>query len=218
MIVTPAQASAIHTGRKTRHTRPLHTTALKPGHDYPVNPGKGKPASCRLRVLSAAVERLGNLTYKDAVAEGFKTTGAFKVAWIRAHDYAWIKRELVDLAAVFDDHCSCVDWMLVKRFDTHWADQLAHVITFERVVDEPRFMADQRRANAGQYVRSPSRSIDSTAECVDEAFQARITAHAAKRGAEMRARARAGVEAEMARRKAERGRSMRLPPAQRRAA
>lgn len=216
MIVTPAQAGAIHTGRKTRHTRPLHTTALKPGHDYPVSPGKGKPASCRLRVLSAAVERLGDLTYRDAVAEGFKTTGAFKVAWIRAHDHAWIKRELVDLAAIFDDHCSCVDWILVKRFDTHWADQLAHVITFARVVDEPRFMAPQGRGS--DYTTSRTWSIDPSAECVDEAFQDRISAKASEQGAAMRRQARAPEEAERARRKAERGRSMRLPPHTRRAA
>lgn len=149
---------------------------------------------------------------------GYRTSGEAKCAFVRSHDAKWVKRELVDLAEVFDDGCSVVDWLLVRRFDTYWGHRFVQVCTVKRVVDEPRFLADQRRSNAGQYTRSASRSIDPTAEAIDSATQERYSAKASERDHAMRASFKQDLSAERARKKAERGRSMRLPPYARRAA
>ena len=218
MIVSKALANALATGRATQLRRPHHMTPLKPQHTYSVMPGVGRPAECRVTVLEARVTVCADLSYEDARAMGYRTSGEAKAAWVRTHDRAWVKRELIDLAEAFDDGCSVVDWLLVKRFDTHWASKLVQVVTVKRVVDEPRFLADQRRSNAGQYTRSASRSIDPTAEAVDEMTQERYSRQASERDAATRASFQRDLAAEQAKRKAERGRSMRLPPYARRAA
>ena len=92
------------------------------------------------------------------------------------------------------------------------------VVVVKRVVDEPRFLADQRRSHADNYTRAKSRSIDPTVECADEAFQERISKKARADSLAKRVSFQQDLAAEQAKRKAERGRSMRLPPYARRAA
>lgn len=191
VIVSKDLARKLATGRATQLRRPYNLTPLKPQHVYSVMGGQGKPAECRIVVLAAWISRCVNLTYGDALAMGYRTSGDAKVAWVRTHDRRWIKRELVELASAFDDGTvSVVDWILVKRFDEHWADRLCQVVTVKRVMDEPRFMADQRRSNAGQYTRSAARSIDPVAECVDAAYQERLSAKASEDGEKQRVQQR----------------------------
>lgn len=188
MIVNQDLARKLASGRATQLRRPHNMAPLKPQHTYSVMPGHGKPAACRITVLEARVTHLGDLSFEDARAMGHTSTGWAKAAWVRAHDAKWMKRELVELAEAFDDGtASVVDWILVRRFDEHWAHRLVQVVTVKRVVDEPRFMADQRRANAGSYTRSPARSIDPVAECIDEVTQERYSAKASERDAAVRA-------------------------------
>lgn len=219
VIVSKALANALASGRATQLRRPHHMLKLlKSQHTYSVMSGPGKPAECRVTVLEARIAAADDLSYLDARAMGYRTTAEAKAAWVRTYDKAWIRRELIELASAFDDDtCSVVDWLLVKRFDTRWAWRSVQVVTVKRVVDEPRFLADQRRSNAGSYTRSAARSIDPTAECIDEATQRRYADAARPEGEQMRAGLRNDVEAERARRKAERGRSMRVPPYARRA-
>ena len=219
MIVNQDLARKLASGRATQLRRPVSMAPLKTQHVYSVMPGHGQPAMCRVTVLEAHVTHLGDLGYVDAKALGHTSTGWAKCAWVRAHDAKWMRAELVELASAFDDGTvSVVDWILVRRFDEHWAHRLVQVVTVKRVVDEPRFMADQRRANAGQYTRSAARSIDREAECIDVATQERYSAQASARDAVGRAEVQRDLAAEQAKRKAERGRSMRLPPYARRAA
>lgn len=219
MIVNQDLARKLATGRATQLRRPVSMAPLKPQHTYSVMPGHGRPAACRVTVLEAHVTHLGDLSYKDAKAMGHTSTGWFKAAWVRSHDAKWMRRELVELASAFDDGTvSVVDWILVRRFDEVWSNRLVQVVTVKRVVDEPRFLADQRRSNAGSYTRSAARSIDPTAECIDVVTQERYSAQASARDAVGRAVVQRDLAAEQARRKAERGRSMRLPPYARRAA
>lgn len=198
VIVSKALANALATGRATQLRRLIPKQSLvREQHTYSVMPGPGRPAECRVTVLRTRVAPCSDLTYQDARAMGYRTSGEAKAAWVRERDQVWMKRELVELAEVFDDGCSVVDWILVRRFDTYWAHRFVQVATVKRVVDEPRFLADQRRANAGQYVRSPARSIDPSAECPDEAWQERHSAKVSAQGDELRRRqvARARAEA-----------------------
>lgn len=217
MIVSKALANALATGRATQIRRPHSMSPLKPQHTYSVMPGIGRLAECRVTVLEARVTVAGDLSYLDARAMGYRTSGEAKCAWVRAHDAKWIRRELINLAEVFDDGCSVVDWLLVRRFDERWASRLVQVVVVKRVVDEPRFLADQRRSRADNYTRAKSRAIDYV-ECVDEATQERLSRKAREESLAKRVSFQRDLAAEQAKRKAERGRSMRLPPYARRAA
>ena len=178
------------TGRKTQTRRPVKAgkpCRYKVGHDYAVQPGYGREGIARLKVLSVREEICGDISYTDARAEGFKTTAEFKRYFVRLHDKAWIKRELIDLVSVYDDKQSIVDWILLERFERRHAFKPVHVITFELLRDEPRYLATQRdilsgRADDGEYTLQRHRAIDEL-EVVDEITPARF----AKKAEEQRA-------------------------------
>jgi hypothetical protein len=147
------------------------TTTSKTGHDYPIRPGQ-RAAVCRVTILSAREEPAGHITYKDARAEGYKTTVDWKAGWVRQYDKAWLRRnpdlEPADLA---------------ERFDTRHATTPTVVLTLKLVTDEPRWLATQRdtltgRCLPGGYTAQRGRAADDL-EVVDPATQARITAIAA---------------------------------------
>ncbi len=55
------------------------------GHHYAVQPARGKPQICRITVLDRRRERLRDLSYEDAIAEGFRTRADFARYWMRLH-------------------------------------------------------------------------------------------------------------------------------------
>lgn len=61
-------------GTKTQTRR--RSDRYRPGRTYAVQPGRGKRAIGRIRVLDVRPERLMDITEDDARAEGFKTQGA----------------------------------------------------------------------------------------------------------------------------------------------
>lgn len=89
MIFTPANARQISRGQKTQTRRPIKPgetkCRYKPGHTYAVQPGRGKPSVCRIEILTVAEQRLGDLTYQDARAEGYKIRDDFWAAWADIH-------------------------------------------------------------------------------------------------------------------------------------
>lgn len=169
MIVTPQEARRIIQGRQTQLR--ILSPAPHAGTDTPIQPGWHKPTVGRARIHSTRQQRLGDITFHEACAEGHRHTGMFKVAWVRQHDPHWINRHKVDLVAVYDDHCSIVDWILCKRFDEHWADEVCTVLELQAIHDEPRYLATQRDTLTGHadrgYTTRPSRAIDDL-ECVDD--------------------------------------------------
>lgn len=105
MIFRPKLAEVVMDGRKTVTRRLVSDNPrspwweggckLVPGRTYAVCPGRGKPASGRVRVLSVRTERLGDVfgdtlsvyDYRragevEARREGFPTAIAFKLAWL----------------------------------------------------------------------------------------------------------------------------------------
>ncbi len=89
MIFTPAEARKIIRGEKTMTRRPIKPgekhCRYQEGRDYAVQPGRGKPETCRILILTIEDQALGDLTYRDARAEGFKTRQDFKTAWTEIH-------------------------------------------------------------------------------------------------------------------------------------
>ena len=91
MIFRPELARKIIRGEKTMTRRPIKPgekhCRYQEGRDYAVQPGSGKPESCRILILTVEGQALGDLTYRDARAEGFKTRQDFQAYWAGLHGY-----------------------------------------------------------------------------------------------------------------------------------
>ncbi|MDQ3933412.1 MAG: ASCH domain-containing protein [Actinomycetota bacterium] len=85
MIFRPRLIHAIAQGKKTMTRRPLKSNdevcRYRVGHDYAIQPGRGKPAVARITITDVRRERLGELTFNDARAEGFRTRAEFFEYW-----------------------------------------------------------------------------------------------------------------------------------------
>lgn len=196
-------ARAIAAGRVTqyRHAR----TTLKPGHDYPVQPALGKPATCRVTITETRDQLAGEATFFDARAEGYKTTEAWKAAWVRQYDRPWVKRQ-PQARAHDDDH-------MASRFDARHANTLTQVVTLKVLSDESRYLASQRdiltgRCDSQEYTTRRGRAIDEL-EVVDNATVERWALKAYEVSETQRQAVREGQAEHKAHAKAQRGRSFR---------
>lgn len=100
MIFSPAHARLVLEGRKSqtrRRVRPGETVCRwVPGRSYSVQHDRGKRAVGRLVVVSVAQQPLGDLTLRDARAEGFRTRREFRDHWHRlfpdmtGRDVVWV--------------------------------------------------------------------------------------------------------------------------------
>lgn len=165
MIFTPPQARAIARGAVTQARRPATQLRCRYriGHDYAVQPGLGRDAVCRVKILGTRRHPAGEITFRDARAEGYRTTDEWKMAWVRQYDRAWLDEHKVDLVSVFDDTVSIVNWILLKRFKQRHAHRDVWALVFE-IADETRYLAHPT-ARSGDYTNHPARAIDPE-ECV----------------------------------------------------
>lgn len=108
MIFKPEMVEKILGGEKTVTRRPVKfdavTSAWLPcryevGKDYAVQPGRGKKAVGRIRVLSVVRRRIELFTLssrvREAQREGFKDWWAFKRYWTALYG-SWDAAQLVD--------------------------------------------------------------------------------------------------------------------------
>lgn len=185
MIFRPELVRLIRQGRKTQTRRPTRNDEpcrYKRGKSYAVQPGRGKPATCRIYVDHVRQERLGDIAFTDARAEGFPTTDDFKAAWVEIHDAKWLEHEIAMLDEAENDDGVVLDrdtWLLrrsLDMFDRRHADRTVWVIAF-RLDATPvgRFLALQ---SDELYTSSPARALPGEPEAVDEDTQNRITENA----------------------------------------
>lgn len=168
MIFGPEMRRQILAGRKTVTRRPVQEPRLvrrangttywtRPfgehmaGHVVPLQPGRGEVAVAHLLITSIAAAFVGDITYLDARAEGFRTTDAFKAYWVGLYDKTWVAREERDLE------------QLVARFEARHAAARVWVVAFELTSAPLRYMSakppDPGRG-AGDYVTSPARALE----------------------------------------------------------
>ena len=84
MIFRPELVEAIRAGRKTETRRPVKPGVgcrYAPGRTYAVQPGRGQRAVCRIEVVSARCEALGEIDEQAARREGFDSRAAFFDYW-----------------------------------------------------------------------------------------------------------------------------------------
>jgi hypothetical protein len=171
------------TGAKTQTRRPTRgrECRYRVHHTYSVQPGRGKPEAGRILVTAVREQRLGDITLREAHAEGFRTTDDFKAAWVQIHDRRWVDAYGEDA--------------LLYRFAARHFDTPVWVIEFTLPVDPVRLLAD-RNARA-DYVDHHARAMADEPEAVDEDTQRRITRDAGLRDAQQRAVTGAEREAEL---------------------
>lgn len=93
MIFRTELAKLIVQQRKSQTRRVVTSTTCRYeiGKSYAVQPGRGKPAICRITITDIRQERLGQITLRDAKREGFVTTQEFFDYW--AELYGGVDRE-----------------------------------------------------------------------------------------------------------------------------
>ncbi len=200
----------VRTGRAATRTQQPWTPVV--GREYSVQPGVGKPAEARVKVLDTHEEWLGEITFADVRREGFRTTDDFRAAWVARRDKPFM-RALVDI----DD--TTAREAAIARFVRRHAATRVHVVFFEVVAvrhvdvatqrewwtgDVRSLLADSRKGR-GDYTHSPGQTIDRDAECVDDLSLARYS----KAAEAQRLSFRADLEKARAERKAQRGRAQR---------
>ncbi len=192
MIFGAALARKALTGAKTQTRRPVRDGRLcryRVHHTYAVQPGRGKPEAGRILVTAVRQQRLGDITLREAHAEGFRTTDDFRQAWVHIHDARWFDA----LAGRVLDERRPI--MVLDRFNARHADTPVWVIEFTLPVDPVRLLAD-RHARA-DYVDHHARAMADEPEAVDADTQRRITRDAGLRDAQQRAVTGAQREAEL---------------------
>lgn len=185
MIFRPELAKQIRAGAKTqtrRLPRKGEPCRYKPGKDYAVQPGRGQAATCRIHIDAVRTERLGDIAYTDARAEGFRSTDDFKTYWVSIHDKAWLEHEKAMLAeaehddGVTLDHDTWIARRSLDMFEANHANKTVHVITFHLYhADTVRLLALR---SDELYTNNHARAIRDEPEAVDEDTQKRITAQA----------------------------------------
>jgi hypothetical protein len=196
-------ARAIATGTATQHR--YIGAPLKAGHDYPVKTSSHQPATCRIRIASSRLVAAGEITFKDARREGYRTTVEFEAHWVQTYDARWF--EANTYGGVYDE------WVVHERFTRRHAHRIVNVVTFELVTDEPRFLASQYdilhgHTDRGEFTTRKGKAIDDL-EVVDEATTARF-AEAAALLAEAQRRERNDMEQDVYRQQRHRKRNRRL--------
>lgn len=182
MILEPRKARLILAGRATQHRRQTPITA-RAGTDIPIRPGHDRPMIGRARIEHIEDQRLGDITYHDARAEGHRTTDDFRADWVARHDQRWIADRDLD------------DEALVDRFHARWADTIVSVITLRPVADQPRFLASQYdilhgHTNEGEFTTQRGKAIDDL-EVVDDQTMDRYARQAESFGVAQREAAQA---------------------------
>lgn len=143
MIFRPPLVRAIAEGKKTQTRRPIKgddPCRYQPGKSYAVQPGRGKPAAFRITIVDVRQEAAGEITLEAAVAEGFRSTDAFKAYWVGLHDKAWLEKLADDWADPYDER---YDDLVRDRFHARHAHRPVWVITFELDrTEQPRYVAE----------------------------------------------------------------------------
>lgn len=191
MIFSPALARKVLVGSKTETRRPVRegkTCRYRVGHTYAVQPGRGRAEEGRILVTGVYEQRLGDIAFVNARAEGFRTTADFKAEWMRLYDKAWV-------AAHGAEDLDLADETVAQRFEDRHADTRVWVIQFMLPIDQIRLLAD-RHAKA-DYVDTPARAMPDEPEAVDEQTQERISKDARLRKAQQNSIDYAAREAEL---------------------
>lgn len=171
-------------GKQTVMRRPVKQGErhpwFRPGRNYAIQPGLGQRQITRIAINTIEAGRLGDITFNDVRAEGFRTTIEYKAFWVRTYDAAWVVREENRLERTVTDE------ELAGRFDTRHADTAVWIVGFELDRSHrPRLLAPtargERDGDEYGYTDNPTRSLRDEPEAVDASILAKFAEDAAMR-------------------------------------
>lgn len=123
MIFRPGLVRLIAAGKKTATRRVVkpgeERCAYRIGRSYAVQIGRGKPAVLRVVIAAVEPQRLGDLTYDDARAEGYRTRADLAHTWMVSHDQGYT-----------DDDRDDDDTATLTRWERRHGDTPVWAITF----------------------------------------------------------------------------------------
>ena len=141
MIFKPELAKKVSAGAKTVTRRIIkdgeRECRYKPNRVYALQSGRGKPSIGQITVMDVCKQRLGEITYKDARKEGFRTTDEFRAYWTTLH-------------GIYDQDQFVWVISFVKG----------------DVTDRPRLLNARPGPPSGDYTDNPARAIRHEAEAV----------------------------------------------------
>jgi hypothetical protein len=177
MIFSPPLYGRVLSGRKTQTRRPVkpkdEATKYRPGMRRCVQRGRGKPGEAHIILTDVRREPVGEITFEDARAEGFKTTVEFKRYWLGLYSPGLVKTIDGEDAEVTDEYVE-------EHFTAKHAHREVWVITFELDhSDRPRLLADRNAKS--DYTEQPARSLRGSADA-GEAIDAATAERYAREG------------------------------------
>lgn len=159
MILSRPLIRAVQRGTKTQRCQ-ARQPALKPGKSVAVRPKDAPGDGTRIRILNVEPLLLGDISFEDARAEGYRTTDDFKEAWVRENDKAWVAAWEETDPTDQDAH------ELRGRFICRWADRTVWAIRFEL---DPTLTPVLISAGWPDYTTSPHLAMTGEPEALNAA-------------------------------------------------
>lgn len=169
MIFRPELAKLIKQGKKTQ-TRRIATTKTcryEAGKSYAVQPGRGKEAMCRITIMDVRMERLGDLSLKDAKREGFVTTAEFFAYWRGLHGSANPDLMVWVLSFVQGDHTDELNLLAARPGAPH-GDYVSQPHLAMREEPEAISRSDAEKYGKLAHARDGQRETDPLRDYRDE--------------------------------------------------
>jgi hypothetical protein len=181
MIFSAPLYGRVLAGRKTQHRRPVlrndAATKHRPGMRHCVKRRQDTPAEAHIVLTDVRREPVGEITFEDARAEGFKTRAEFAYYWLNLHDRQWAKwnQERLERGEEL-----LSDFDALERFNGQHFNRQVWVLTFELDhSDRPRLLADRNART--DYTEQPARSLRGSADA-GEAIDAATAERYAREG------------------------------------
>lgn len=166
MIVPKPIVGSIARGTTNLVFRPATSRRLKVHDRVFVKASTSAPVACHVWIRDVELVRLGDTSFAQARAAGYRTTEEFKAQWVWQHERDWATLRVEAKEEGFE----------VPRFNSRWAQKDAWAITIE--LDQshvPRYLAAQ---SDELYVTNVAQALADEPEAVSEAEQEKITTEA----------------------------------------
>jgi hypothetical protein len=174
MNLHASQVRQILAGDKTSHRLPATSARYSPGQSVPVRVHKPSNAQrdlrCRVIVHDTTTVVLGTISFKQARAEGHRTSDQFRCWWVRHHDRAWIDQ-------LTEDQGELEPEALLERFELKHAHRPVLAVAFKLDISHrPRLLVPLGRTGGDElgYTEAPGKALRDEPEAVEAEYLKRF--------------------------------------------
>jgi hypothetical protein len=167
--------------RPLKHTTTHNQTAVlacsyQPGRTYAVQTGRHHQPIGRLLITDITTQALGDITLRDAIAEGHRTTHDFKTHWLATRDTNWYQRT----QAKHPEDDEIPEHLIQDRYQTHHAHKHAWVLTITPDNTDHNHLLRAQMGTLDDYTENPTDAAQGEPEALNPTDLHHITkaAHA----------------------------------------